>query len=494
MVALAVPDRAGLARVGSRAARTTRRRYTSRHAASCSTSAATRRPSCSSSSAPTRSPRSRRWRDYPAILDRAHFAVVSRPGLPGERHAAPAAGSSRTAWSRPPLDAIAAIDPLIILIDAPTADVSSTAIRRAPRATANRSPGWCRRRCEQHIEQHGLYTSTTPGRRASGRARGSQRQAGCMAKTERSAARSAALPAQIELAVARGRRQEGRRHRRARPAEGGGVHRLLPDLLGHQRAADARHRRRDHGGAGGRRRKPAHVEGYDRSEWILLDYFDFIVHIFAPETRMFYGLERLWGNAERVEIPPATLTGAPGRAPPATTSSPSSSRRPARRAERRSITPRAVRSAAPAGSRSFRSRRRSAIAAAIRCRTWRVARRADGALRALPPRPPRPSIARAADRRLRRRAARDRPRAEIRRPPLARAAAGGADARARRATSSRARTASSRCRSIRRGAGSAASIRRPICARHARLPVVPGAAARPRDADADRPARRPAPP
>jgi ribosome-associated protein len=47
--------------------------------------------------------------------------------------------------------------------------------------------------------------------------------------------------------------------------------------------------------------KPAHVEGSDRSEWILLDYFDFIVHIFAPETRLFYGLERLWGSAERVE-------------------------------------------------------------------------------------------------------------------------------------------------------------------------------------------------
>jgi ribosome-associated protein len=52
--------------------------------------------------------------------------------------------------------------------------------------------------------------------------------------------------------------------------------------------------------------KPAHVEGYERSEWILLDYFDFIVHIFATETRLFYGLERLWGNAERVENP---LTG-----------------------------------------------------------------------------------------------------------------------------------------------------------------------------------------
>src|SRR5581483_6195352 len=43
--------------------------------------------------------------------------------------------------------------------------------------------------------------------------------------------------------------------------------------------------------------KPAHVEGYDRSEWVLIDYFDFIVHVFAPETRMFYALERLWGNA-----------------------------------------------------------------------------------------------------------------------------------------------------------------------------------------------------
>jgi ribosome-associated protein len=49
--------------------------------------------------------------------------------------------------------------------------------------------------------------------------------------------------------------------------------------------------------------KPAHIEGYDRSEWILLDYFDFIVHVFAPETRAFYGLERLWGSAERIEYP-----------------------------------------------------------------------------------------------------------------------------------------------------------------------------------------------
>jgi ribosome-associated protein len=48
--------------------------------------------------------------------------------------------------------------------------------------------------------------------------------------------------------------------------------------------------------------RPAHVEGYDRSDWVLLDYFDFIVHVFAEETRSFYGLERLWGNAEHVDL------------------------------------------------------------------------------------------------------------------------------------------------------------------------------------------------
>lgn len=49
--------------------------------------------------------------------------------------------------------------------------------------------------------------------------------------------------------------------------------------------------------------RPAHVEGYERAEWILVDYFDFIVHVFSPTARAFYGLERLWGNAARIEIP-----------------------------------------------------------------------------------------------------------------------------------------------------------------------------------------------
>jgi ribosome-associated protein len=49
--------------------------------------------------------------------------------------------------------------------------------------------------------------------------------------------------------------------------------------------------------------KPALVEGRGRGEWVLIDYFDFIFHIFTPSTREFYGLERLWGDAERVEVP-----------------------------------------------------------------------------------------------------------------------------------------------------------------------------------------------
>ena len=49
--------------------------------------------------------------------------------------------------------------------------------------------------------------------------------------------------------------------------------------------------------------RPTHVEGYDRAEWVLMDYFDFIIHVFTPATREFYSLDRLWGQAERIEVP-----------------------------------------------------------------------------------------------------------------------------------------------------------------------------------------------
>jgi ribosome-associated protein len=48
--------------------------------------------------------------------------------------------------------------------------------------------------------------------------------------------------------------------------------------------------------------RPLNTEGYNNAEWILIDYGAFIVHIFTEEARRFYDLERLWRDAERVEI------------------------------------------------------------------------------------------------------------------------------------------------------------------------------------------------
>lgn len=48
--------------------------------------------------------------------------------------------------------------------------------------------------------------------------------------------------------------------------------------------------------------RAAHIEGFDRAEWVLMDFFSFIVHVFTPQTRAFYSLERLWGDAHRIEV------------------------------------------------------------------------------------------------------------------------------------------------------------------------------------------------
>ena len=50
--------------------------------------------------------------------------------------------------------------------------------------------------------------------------------------------------------------------------------------------------------------RPAHREGEREGEWIVLDYLDFIVHVFSPKNRRFYDLERLWGGAPRLALSP----------------------------------------------------------------------------------------------------------------------------------------------------------------------------------------------
>lgn len=55
--------------------------------------------------------------------------------------------------------------------------------------------------------------------------------------------------------------------------------------------------------------RPAHVEGRRRAEWVLMDYIDFVVHVFVGEKREFYRLERLWGDAPRHDVASAARTG-----------------------------------------------------------------------------------------------------------------------------------------------------------------------------------------
>ena len=49
--------------------------------------------------------------------------------------------------------------------------------------------------------------------------------------------------------------------------------------------------------------RPARIEGYNTAEWVLVDYGDFILHVFEDKARRFYDLERLWRDAKRVPLP-----------------------------------------------------------------------------------------------------------------------------------------------------------------------------------------------
>jgi len=48
--------------------------------------------------------------------------------------------------------------------------------------------------------------------------------------------------------------------------------------------------------------QPKHIEGYNQADWVLMDYVDFVVHVFSQSARKFYDLERLWKTATRREL------------------------------------------------------------------------------------------------------------------------------------------------------------------------------------------------
>ena len=94
--------------------------------------------------------------------------------------------------------------------------------------------------------------------------------------------------------------------------------------------------------------EPTHREGYTQAEWVLLDYVDFVVHIFSETARKFYDLERLWKTATRVEL--SDLQKPARKAAPAK-----------RTAARKSVAKSTVRSAAKksVAKKSARPRKRS---------------------------------------------------------------------------------------------------------------------------------------
>ena len=53
--------------------------------------------------------------------------------------------------------------------------------------------------------------------------------------------------------------------------------------------------------------KPIGREGADEGKWILLDYGDLVIHVFQPQERAFYRLEKLWGDAPRLSLPPEVV-------------------------------------------------------------------------------------------------------------------------------------------------------------------------------------------
>ena len=62
--------------------------------------------------------------------------------------------------------------------------------------------------------------------------------------------------------------------------------------------------------------RPNNVEGYNQAEWVLIDYVDFVVHVFSEKARKFYDLERLWKSAKRLESSDLKSTATKRRATP----------------------------------------------------------------------------------------------------------------------------------------------------------------------------------
>src|ERR1019366_10759736 len=102
--------------------------------------------------------------------------------------------------------------------------------------------------------------------------------------------------------------------------------------------------------------EPLHREGYNQADWVLLDYVDFVMHIFSESARKFYDLERLWKTATRLQL--ADLE-KPVRKPAAKKTPAGAKRAKAAKSASKSAAKSTAKSAARKRRSSARSRKRS---------------------------------------------------------------------------------------------------------------------------------------
>ena len=232
----------------------------------------------------------RDWKDYPAILDRCHFVVVSRPGCRGRARS----GSVLPASAARMIDARETPcrhSRPIFLVDAPTAPVSSTDVRRRAGRRARRSTAWCRRPSRRTSRGMGcIARPTRRSRMSQSRTPTPQAPTGPAPPARGDHARRSPPPSTRRRSTSS---CSTCARRRRSPTSSSSAR---APTSGRCRRSPTRSRRRCARKAckpGARRRLRSAASG------CCIDYFDFIVHIFTPATREFYGLERLWGDAER---------------------------------------------------------------------------------------------------------------------------------------------------------------------------------------------------
>ena len=235
------------------------------------------------------------WREFPTVLDGAHFVVIARPGTSLDAAADAHTGTCATRLHRlgdaMPQDG----KTRIILVEARTRDISSTMIRarlNARQPIDDLVPDAVAR----HIVDHHLYGAV-------GDLHGNRLRRAKPKRVVRARRRKPRLPKDVAAAVTAVCDKKAEDVVVLDLRKTGGFTDYFVICTG----ANARQMTAIADSVQDTLRqsldeRPALAEGVDKSEWILLDYFNFVVHIFSRECRAFYGLERLWGNAERHEI------------------------------------------------------------------------------------------------------------------------------------------------------------------------------------------------